>query len=76
MNFSRILIAGLVGLTAVIVVKKLMNKNREFFDDILFDSEFIPDDFKRPAQNFTENLPKEFRHPKLHAEDTENPLFI
>ena len=76
MNFSRILIAGLVGLTAVIVVKKLMNKNQEFFDDILFDSEFITDDIKRPVQNYSENAPREFRHPKLHAEDTENPLFI
>lgn len=76
MNFSRILIAGLVGLTAVIVVKKLMNKNQESFEDILFDSEFIPDDMKRSVPSYSENAPKEFRHPKLHSEDAENPLFI
>jgi len=76
MNFSRILIVGLIGLTTAVVVKKMMNKNQDFFEDILFDSEFIPDEVKRPVQNYSENAPREFKHPKLHAEDAENPLFI
>lgn len=76
MNFSRILIAGLVGVTVMVAVKKLINRNQQVFEDISFDSEFIPTYKNSQVFEDVSNRPKEFKHPKLHAEDADNPLFI
>jgi len=76
MNYSKILIAGLAGVAIAVVLRKILKKEREFFDDILFDSEFIPG-FKKalPLQNF-ENELRHFQHRKPTGEDAESPMFI
>jgi len=76
MNYSKILLAGITGFALVLIIRKMLQRQNEIFDDIIFDSEFIPG-FKRQfslEENGSGN--QNFRHPKLHAEDSENPMFI
>jgi len=74
MNYSKFLIAGLTGLAAAIIIKKLVQKKREVFDDIIFDSEFIPGFNKMyPSTN---EIPSHFRHSRLYSEDADGPVFV
>jgi len=76
MNYSKVLLAGLAGVAIAVLLRKLLKREREFFDDILFDSEFIPG-FKKalPLQNFG-NERRHFQHRKPSNEDAESPMFI
>ena len=76
MNYSKILFAGITGFALVLVIRKMLQRQHEIFDDIIFDSEFIPG-FKRQFSLEESSLGKQnFNHPKLHTEDSENPMFI
>lgn len=74
MNYSRILIAGLAGIATAVIIKKMLNQEEESFEDIVFDSEFIPGTNKiYPPKD--ENQPH-FRHSRLYSENADGPIFI
>ncbi|GEP51250.1 hypothetical protein FNO01nite_19220 [Flavobacterium noncentrifugens] len=72
MNYSKILAAGVTGIVAILIIRKLLRKNAGIFDDIFFDAEFIPGHQKQLPE--PENLKfRPFRRPELEDSD---PMFI
>lgn len=74
MDYSKILAAGVTGIVAFLIIRKLIRKNAEIFDDIFFDTEFIPGN-KHFAPEMLNQKFRPFRKPELLSEDAD-PMFI
>jgi|GEM_PF-4932918 len=72
MNYSKILAAGVTGIVAILIIRKLLKKNADIFDDIFFDTEFISGDQKQSPE--PENIKfRPFRRPEFEDSD---PMFV